>query len=93
MNAQDEGAGSVRAFYGAVGQRASTIQLIMSKGKHILVHPKLPPFALRERFVWLRNVRYFIRYYSPGARVREARILNAQGVLIDVVRGADGEFS
>jgi len=93
MNAQDESAGSVRAFYGAVGIRIKAIQLIMGNRKHIVVRPKLAPLALRERFVWLRNVRYFVRYYSPGEQVRDARLLNAQGGLIGVVRGEEGEFS
>jgi hypothetical protein len=65
----------------------------MSKEEHIVVHPKLPPPALRERFVWLRNVRYFVRYYPPGEHVRVARLLNAQGELIGVVRGSEGDFS
>ncbi len=94
INAQDESAGSVRAFYGAVGKRVKTIDLTTSTEKHIIVHPKLPPPALRERFVWLRNVRYFVRYYPLGEQVGVARLLNAHGGLIGVVRGgSEGDFS
>jgi hypothetical protein len=94
MNAQDESAGPIRVFYGAVGSRVKTIDLTTSTDKHIIVHPKLPPQALRERFVWLRNVRYIVRYYRPGEHVRAARLLNAQGGQIGVVRGgSEGDFS
>jgi hypothetical protein len=93
MNAQDERAGSDRAFYGAVGARVKTLKLTMSKGKRIVVHPKLPPLALRERFVWLRNVRYAVRYYPAGEHVGVVRLIDARGGLIDVVRGSEGEFS
>lgn len=93
MNAQDESAGSDRAFYGAVGASVETIELTMSKGKRIVVHPKLPPLVLRERFVWLRNVRYVVRYYSAGKHVRVARLINGRGGLSDVVQGSEGEFS
>jgi hypothetical protein len=93
INAQDESAGSDRAFYGAVGARVRAIELIMNKGKRIVVHPKLPPLAMRERFVWLRNVRYVLRYYPAGEHVHVARLLNARGGLIDVARGSEGEFS
>jgi hypothetical protein len=94
MNAQDESAGSSRVFYGSVGNRVKTIDLTTSTEKHIIVHPKLPPLALRERFVWLRNVRYVVRYYPPGEQVRAARLLNAQGGQIGVVQGgSEGAFS
>lgn len=92
IKAQDESAGSDRVFYGAVGKRVKTIELTMSKGKRIVAHPKLPPMALRERFVWLRNVRYFLRYYPAGEHVGVARLFDARGGLIDVVRGSEGEF-
>jgi len=93
MNAQDESAGSGRAFYGAVGARVKAIELTMNNEEHIVVHPKLPPLDLRERFVWLRNVRYVVRYYPSGEHVRVARLFNARGGLIDVVRGSEGNFS
>jgi hypothetical protein len=93
INAQDESAGSSRVFYGAVGKRVKSVGLTMSKGGRVVVHPKLPPLALRRRFVWLRNVRYFVRYYPPGDHVQTARLLNAQGGLLKVVRGSEGEFS
>ena len=93
INAQDESAGSVQAFYGAVGTHVKTIELTVSKGEHTIVHPKLPPLALRKRFVWLRNVQYFLDYYSAGGHVRVARLFDARGGLIDVVRGSEGEFS
>jgi hypothetical protein len=93
INAQDESAGSGQAFYGAVGAHVKTIDLVMSKGEHTVVHPKLPPLALRKRFVWLRNVRYVLHYYAAGERVRIARLFDTRGGLIDVVRGSEGEFS
>ena len=93
MDAQDEGAGSDRAFYGVVGSRVKTIELTMSRGRRIVVHPKLPPLDLRERFVWLRSMRYAIRYYTAEKHVRAVRLFNARSELIEMVRGWDGEFS
>jgi hypothetical protein len=93
INAQDESAGSVRAFYGVVGGRVKTVELLTSKKERIVVHSKLPPLILRKRFVWLRNVRYVLRYYPAGERVRGARLFNAQDELIDAAKGSEGEFS
>lgn len=93
INAQDESADSDRVFYGAVGLRVKSIKLIMSNGKRVVVRPKLPSLALRERFVWLRNVQYVLRYYSAGEHVRVAKLFNARGGVVDGVRGQEGEFS
>lgn len=93
MNAQDEGAGRSRAFYGATGARVKAVELTMSNGGHLVVHPKLPSLAQRRRFVWLRDVRYFVRYYPLGEHVLTAKLLNVQGEIIGVLRGSEGEFS
>lgn len=93
IDAQDESAGPNRAFYGAVGGRVKIIVLTTSNGKRLTVHPKLPSLALRERFVWLRNVRYVLRYYPSDQHVRVARLFNAQGDLVGRVGGSEGEFA
>jgi hypothetical protein len=69
-----------------------TIVLTTNKGSHVTIHPKLPPRRLRKRFIWLRNMRYFIRYYPPGQHVRVARLFNSQGDLLYKARGWEGGF-
>ena len=83
---------SERAFSGTAGARVKTVVLTMSNGERLIIHPKLPPLVLRRRFVWLRNVRYFVRYYPSGRRVKVATLRNAQGEMIEKIRGSEGEF-
>lgn len=92
MNAQDESAGPIRVFYGAVGERVREIVLTTSSGARLSVHPKLPSLALRKQFSWLQGVRYFLRYYPTGGHVRIAKLFDATGGLIRQERGSEGEF-
>jgi hypothetical protein len=93
INAGDEPADSSRTFYGVVGARVRALGLRTTRGKLLMLHPKLPPPGLRRRFVWLRNLRYFVRFYPRGERVRVARLLDSHGRLIAKIRGQEGEFA
>ena len=92
MGARDEFEGSERAFSGVVGARVRTVVLTTSSGDRITIHPKLPKAGLREQFVWLRNMRYFICYYPTGHHARIAKLFDSHGELIDTIRGEEGGF-
>lgn len=92
IQAQDEGTDSGRVRYGAVGVGVRKVVLTMSNGDQVLIHPKLFPLSMRERFSWLRGVRYFLRYYPAGEHVRVARLFDATGGLVRDERGSEGEF-
>ena len=83
---------SERAFSGTAGARVKTIVLTMSNGERVPIHPKLPPLVLRRRFVWLRNVCYFVYYYPSGRRLKVATLRNSRGEIIEKVWGSEGEF-
>lgn len=93
IGARDEIEDSERAFSGASGARVKTIVLTTNTGERLTIHPKLPSERLRRQFVWLRNVRYFMRYYPVGQHAKVARLFDAQGKLIQKVRGEEGEFA
>jgi hypothetical protein len=84
--------GSERSVSGVVGSRVRRVVFKMSTGHEIVVNPKLPSEALRERFVWLHGLRYFLRFYPTGEHVRAARLLDAKGKLISIVRADEGEI-
>lgn len=90
ISGRDDYEGSERVFAGAAGGSVKSITLTMSSGKHIVVHPRLPSQALRQRFVWLRNLRYFVSYYHLGSHVQKVRVRSANGV--STIRGNEGAF-
>ena len=79
ISGQDAYEGTERVFAGAAGGGVKSITLTMSNGRHVAVRPRLPSLALRRRFVWLRNLRYFVSYYSLGSNVQEATVRSAKG--------------
>lgn len=88
----DESAGSERVFSGVVGERIETVVARTSSGVRLKIRPRLPSQALRQRFEWLRGLRYFVRFYQFDQTVRVARLLDARGRLVKVMRGFEGEF-
>lgn len=93
VDAQDEVAGSGRAFYGTVGGSVPTVKVQMSDGKLLVLHPKLPAHHLRKQFVWLREMRYFMRFHSAGAQAKIVTLLGNDGRVIEKLTGLEGEFS
>lgn len=91
LNARDEYEGSERTFAGAAGIHAKEITLALTNGHRLTIHPRLPSLGLRKRFVWLRNLRYFVQYYSRGAHVKLATVRNANGVIARI-KGQQGSF-
>lgn len=90
MSGQDEYEGLERVFAGAAGGSVKSITLSMSSGKHVVIRPRLPSRTLRRRFVWLRNLRYFVSYYPLGSHVQKVTVRSASGV--STVRGREGAF-
>jgi hypothetical protein len=90
ISGQDEYEGSERVFAGAAGGSVKYITLTMSNGQHMVIHPRLPSRARRKRFVWLRNLRYFVSYYHLGSHVQKVTVRSANGV--STIRGNEGAF-
>jgi hypothetical protein len=74
--------GSYRVFSGTVNGEAAKVLLTLSNNKHVTVQPRLPSIALRRKVVWLRNVRYFVRYYPPEGFVTGIATFSASGQLL-----------
>lgn len=91
ISARDEYEGSERVFAGAAGARVVSIVLTLDNGKQMKVSPLLPAPELRKRFVWLRNVRYFVRYYPLESHVRVVTVRDAKGIIARV-NGVEGAF-
>lgn len=90
ISGQDEYEGSERVFAGAAGGSVKSIALTMSSGQHVIIHPRLPDRALRQRFVWLQNLRYFVFYYHLGSHVQKVTVRNSKDVV--TIRGNEGAF-
>jgi hypothetical protein len=93
VDAQDEVAGSGRAFYGTVGSSVRIVKVQMNGGKSLTLHPKLPAQHLRKRFVWLRGMRYFMRFHPAGVHPKVVTLLDSDGREIEKLTGLEGEFS
>jgi hypothetical protein len=92
IGARDDAHRQGRAFSGVVGERVHSIVLTMSTGEHLKIRPKLPMEQLRNRFVWLQGMRYFVSFYPSGRRVRLAELFNSSGELVGTIRGQEGAF-
>lgn len=90
ISGQDEYEASERVFAGAAGGSVRSITLMLSNRRRVVLHPKLPNRALRQKFVWLRNLRYVVWYYPRGSHVQKVTVRKPGGVV--VVRGREGAF-
>jgi hypothetical protein len=60
----------------------------------VVDHSSNPPASkLRERFVWLRNVRYAMRFHPSGSHVTEVTLYSADGKVIDRLAPIEGAFT
>jgi hypothetical protein len=92
ISARDEFEGSERAFSGVVGARVRKVVLTARDGTERLVRPMLPPKGLREKFVWLRDLRYLMYFYPLDSPMRRAKLLDSSGKVIYTARGLEGGF-
>jgi hypothetical protein len=74
--------GSDRVFSGFVGGEVTKVLVTLSNNKHLVIHPKLPRSKLRRNVVWLRDVRYFVRFYRPEGFVTGVASFNRAGLLV-----------
>ena len=93
FSGQDQNEGPERVFAGVAGVRIKSVTLTMSNGGHLKIYPVLPNPSLRKRFIWLRNMRYFVQYYPDGSHVRLVTARNFKGKLVARVGGLEGSFS
>jgi hypothetical protein len=95
ISGRDDYEGSERVFAGAAGGSVKSMTLMMSSGRHVVIRPRLPGRTLRQRFVWLRNLRYFASYYPLGSHVQKVTVRSARGIVTvrgNEVTGDEGAF-
>lgn len=92
IGANDEEEEDGRAVGGVVGSRVHSVVLKLSGGRTMVVHPTDPSKGLRRRFVWLRNLRYFLHFYPVGEHVKTAKLLDRSGKVIFTAHSHEGEL-
>lgn len=90
VSAQDESAGAERVISGVTGSRIRTVIVTTNSGNRVTLHPRLPSRDLRSRFVWLRGLRYFVRFYPTGQHAKAAVLKDAQGRVVSTVPAFEG---
>lgn len=91
ISARDETTGEDRVVSGIVGWRVRTVVFRTRSGHRFVAHPKAPEERLLKQFVWLRNLRYFLRFYPVGDPVMVAKLLDFKGGTIKTVDFRLGE--
>lgn len=91
ISARDETTGEDRVVSAVVGWHVRTVVFRTRGGFRFVVHPKAPEGRLLKRFVWLRRLRYFLRFYPVGDPVKAAKLLDARGRTIRTVGFRLGE--
>lgn len=74
--------GSYRVVSGFTNGEVAKVVFTLSNNKRLTIRPKSPSEQLRDKVVWLRNVRYFVDYYPPEAFVTGVATFSASGVLL-----------
>lgn len=80
------------AAFGTAGPEVATIEMKMSDGGRLEIHPRFPPKALRRKFVWMRGFRYFIQFYPGSAYVSEYWLYDRGGRRVGCSKYAEGEL-
>jgi hypothetical protein len=81
-----------RSIGGVVGSRVRRVILKLDGGRTIVVRTKAPREGLRRRFVWLRELRYFLCFHPAGERVLNAKLLDEKGKMIYIAHAQEGEL-
>lgn len=93
IDARDESSNSERVFGGAVGGRVTRIVVQLSNGGPLTIRPELPAQRLRKKFVWLRNVRYAMRFYPAGSHATKVTLYSADGKVVEKLSPIEGAFA
>lgn len=81
--------GAWRVLSGSVAGDVAKVTATLSDGKRLTFKPRPAPAPLRRKVVWLRNVRYFVQYYSPTGFVTSASLFSASGQLLYRTSGSE----
>jgi hypothetical protein len=90
--AGDEVARVGRVFSGMTSGTTRSVVVHTWEGKTIVIHPKRPVMAMRRRHEWLKNLKYFVRFYPRGDHVRVAEGFDAGHTRLFRVAGSEGAF-
>jgi len=90
IGAGDYGEDDGRSVGGVTGIHVRTVVLKLSGGDTMVVHPKKPHGRLLTSFVWLRDLRYFLRFYPAGEHVKMAKLFDAHGKRLSTVHSEEG---
>jgi hypothetical protein len=77
---------------GIAARRVDKLVVRMSKGHRLRFHPRLAPERVRERFKWVRGLRFFDRFYSSDRRPLVVKALDAQGHVLARRHSDRGSF-
>lgn len=91
ISARDETTGESRVVSGIVGWHVRSVVFKTRSGRRFVAYPKAPEAKLLKRFVWLRNLRYFLRFYPLGDPVKVAKLRDSRGAIIETARFRLGE--
>lgn len=77
---------------GVAAHDVATLQVGMSDGSSLTIQPEFAPSHIRDRFPWLRGLRFFDAFFPAGPRPEVVTALNAAGSVIAHGRTNRGHF-
>jgi hypothetical protein len=93
VRAQDIEGPAASAFSGLTGSSMRKIIVRTGDGDSWAIRPRPVSRTLQSHFVWLRGLRYFMRFYPLGAHVTSIVVKDSRGkVAYRGRRGAFGNF-
>ncbi|HET8814504.1 MAG TPA: hypothetical protein VFM51_06075 [Solirubrobacterales bacterium] len=78
---------------GVTASRAVELQVEMNDGAVLTVVPVLPPRSLRQRFAWLRGLRFFDAFFSASQRAKVVTAFSQSGAVLGRSKSHRGRFS
>lgn len=69
-------------FNGVVAHDIATLQVGMSDDSTLTIQPEFAPSQIRDRFPWLRGLRFFDEFFPAGPRPEVVTALDAAGSVI-----------
>lgn len=77
---------------GVTGSRAATLRVAMSDGGELLIEPQLASPRLRERFPWLRRLRFFDYFFAAGPQPVRITAFDSTGSVLAASSSRRGSF-
>lgn len=78
---------------GITNSRAVELQVEMNDGALLTVAPALPPRSLRQRFPWLRGLRFFDVFFSASQSAKMVTAFSQSGAMLGRSKSHRGRFS